>query len=409
MTIAVQYHDMLLSCMKLAKIRYLDSIIKNKIFQRIIFVFLVLPVMFLFQNCSHKNGQAEVIVDGQGSCTTLSCLALKYSLFSADFDGTNVSIVRTSGFQEMTHPRVANDKNWAAYTAYNNRDSQNCASLSIGYLNTEIRAVNMSSSVDKRVVGPTANQFTSNNYWLGTTNEFTYLSGPTSALKFYRSTVDSQMNIVGGPTQISVAGTIVPMDPQSNLASNKIVYPGLYNPGSGFVKSIFLMNLSDSASLVGLSLGRDHAGNQIVCADAACANIMENDPKISPDGTRVAFMRQAPSSGTNGFGWHIFVVPIASPLNEVDISYSYLGADTSKNDVLPEWVDNTTLIFSTIEIVSASDITKNVYTMKSDGTQRAKLTLPAGFRYSDVFPFVDSSGKKRMILSAEKIGATCTN
>ena len=383
----------------MAKIR-LYSVLK-----KCIFIFMIFPLIILFQNCSSpKSTSAD-----QVSCTTLACSASKYSLLSADFDGSNVAIVRTSGYQEMTHPRVSNDKNWIAYTAYNDRDTQNCASLSIGYNNTEIRAVKMDGSVDKRIVSPAAGQFNSNNYWVGTTNEFTYLSGPTSALKFYRTTVDTQMNLVSGPIQISVANTIVPVDPQTNLGTNKIVYPGLYNPGGGFVKSIFLMNLSDSANLVGLSIGRDHAGNQIVCADAACTNIMENDPKISPDGTKVAFMRQAPSSGVNGFGWHIFVVPVATALSEVDISYSYLGSNTLKNDVLPEWVDNTTLIFSTIEIVSGSDITKNIYTMRSDGTQRAKITLPDGFRYSDVFPYVDSSGKKRMILSAEKISATCMN
>ena len=375
------------------------------VFKKCIFIFIISTLLIFFQNCSSPSSTTS----NQVPCTTLVCSASKYSLFTADFDGTNVAIVKTSGYQEMTHPRVSNDKNWIAYTAYNDRDTKNCASLSIGYNNTEIRAVKIDGSFDKRVIAPTAGQFNSNNYWVGTTNEFTYLSGPTSALKFYRTTVDAQMNLTSVPAQISVASTIVPVDPQTNLGTNKIVYSGLYNPGSGFVKSIFLMNLSDSTSVVGLSIGRDHANTQIVCADATCANIMENDPKISPDGTKVVFMRQAPSSGLNGFGWHIFVVPVATPLSEVDISYSYLGSSTLKNDVLPEWVDNTTLIFSTIEIVSASDITKNVYTMKSDGTQRAKITLPDGFRYSDVFPYVDSSGKKRMILSAEKINATCTN
>ncbi len=378
---------------------------RHSILKKCAFIVMVSSFVIYFQNCSSPQNTTA----NQGSCATLACSASKYSLLAADFDGSNVAIVKTSGYQEMTHPRVSNDKSWIAYTAYNDRDTKNCASLSIGYNNTEIRAVKLDGSVDKRIIAPTSGQFTSNNYWIGTSNEFTYLSGPTSALKFYRATVDTQMNLTSGPLQISVANTIVPVDPQTNLGINKIVYAGLYNPGGGFVKSIFLMNLSDSANLVGLSIGRDHAGTQIICADAACANIMENDPKISPDGTKVAFMRQAQSSGVNGFGWHIFVVPVATPLSEVDISYSYLGSDTLKNDVLPEWVDNTTLIFSTIEIVSASDITKNVYTMKFDGTQRAKIALPDGFRYSDVFLYVDNSGKKRMILSAEKINATCTN
>lgn len=126
-------------------------------------------------------------------------------------------------------------------------------------------------------------------------------------------------------SQISVVGTIVPLDPSTNAGTNKIVYPGLYNPGGGFVKSIFIMNLSDSSNLVGLSIGRDHAGTPLICANAACTNIMENDPKISPDGSKVAFKRQAPSSGANGFGWHIFVVPVASPQTEVDTLILPLG------------------------------------------------------------------------------------
>ena len=175
------------------------------------------------------------------------------------------------------------------------------------------------------------------------------------------------------------------------------------------MKSIFIMNLSDSLGRVGLSIGRDHAGNVLYCADSACTNIMENDPKISPDGLKVAFMRRAGASGANGFGWHLFVVPLASPLSETDISWAYLGSDLQKNDGLPEWLDNSTLLFSTIEIASGTEVAKNIYTIKSDGSQRTKISLPSGFRYSHPFPFVDSLGHRRMLLSAEKIGASCAH
>jgi hypothetical protein len=375
---------------------------KSKI--KYIFIGLMTLLPFLFLNCAKTS--SDPVVDT--TCTTLLCSASKYSLLVADIDGSNVSLIKTSTYQDMTHPRVSNDKNWVAYTTYHDLNSEGCATVDQGYLNTEIKAIQISGTGDKTIVSPVSGELNSNNYWVGATNEFTYLSGPVTALKFFRSTVDSSISVVSGPTQITVVGTIVPMDPASHALTNKIVYPGLYNPGSGFVKSIFMMNLSDSASLVGLSLGRDHAGTAIVCADAACANIMENDPKISPDGTKVAFMRQAPSSGVNGFGWHIFVVPVASALNEVDISYSAISSDTSKNDVLPEWLSNSQIIFSTIEIVSSTSYSKNVYTMSSDGTSRTKISLPDGFRYADVFPFVDSGGNSRMILSAEKIDATCS-
>jgi Tol biopolymer transport system component len=366
-------------------------------------VALSLCGLILFQNCATSSQDTP-----PETCTTLDCTTLKYSLFVADMDGSNVSVIKTSSYQDMTHPRVSNDKNWVAYTTYNTTNGDGCASLDIGYLNTEIRAIQINGTGDKRIIAPLANEFNTNSYWIGTSNEFTYLSGPVASLKFYRATVDASMNLVSGPTLIPVAGTIpVPMDPATHSGTDKIVFPGLYNPGSGFVKSIFIMNLSDSSNLVGLSLGRDHAGNVLTCTNAACTNIMENDPKVSPDGSKVAFMRQAPEAGANGHGFHIFVVPVASPLNEVDISYSAIGADVLLNDALPEWIDNNTMVFSTIEIVSATNYSKNVYTMKSDGTQRTKISLPAGYRYSDVFPFTDGTGKQRLVISAEKINATC--
>lgn len=372
--------------------------------QRAVLILALIALPLLFVNCKI----ATPYVAPDNTCTTLLCSTSKYSLLVANIDGSNVQIIKTSTYQDMTHPRVSNDKNWVAYTTYNDVNSESCATHDQAYLNTEIKAIRLSGADDKTLVNNVAGELNSNNYWVGNTNEFTYLSGPPSSLKFFRSTLDANMNLVSGPTQISVVGTVVPMDPSSHLATDKIVFPGLYNPGGGFVKSIFMMNLSDSANLVGLSLGRDRANSTIVCANAACENIMENDPKFSPDGTKVAFMRRAPSSGLNSFGWHIFVVPVASPLNEVDISYAALGSDLLKNDVLPEWLDNNTLIFSTIEIVSASNYAKNVYTMNADGTNRSKINLPAGFRYADVFPFTDSLGQQRIILSAEKIGATCS-
>lgn len=341
------------------------------------------------------------------ACSTLPCRTAKYSLLVADLDGSNIDVVRTSTYQEMTHPRISADKKWIAYTAYNDRDAKGCANLEVGYRNTEIRAIQVSGSGDKTIIAPVAGEFRSNNYWIGTKNEFTYLAGPDSALTLLRATVNADMNLVGVPALITVPASIFPLDPASNDSVDKIVYPGLYQNNGSFYKSIFMMNLSDGGGVVGLTLGRDHAGTPIVC-EAGCTNVMENDPKISPDGTKVAFMRQAPNSGLNGFGFHIFVVPVASPQTEVDISYATWAENTLNNDVLPEWLDNNTLIFSTLLIETASKRTREVFTMKADGSQRTKILLPPGFLYSDVFPFVDTNGKTRMVIAAEKIDATCT-
>jgi len=148
-----------------------------------------------------------------------------------------------------------------------------------------------------------------------------------------------------------------------------------------------------------LSLGSDTAGTTLYGTD-----VLENDPKISPNGDRVAFMRYAPNSGANGFGWHIFVAPVASPLTETDISLADLGSSLLYNDTLPEWIDNNTLVISHIDI---SANRREIYTLNDDGTGRTKVNLPSGYRYADVYPFVDGHGRQKLLISAEKDSATC--
>jgi hypothetical protein len=379
---------------------------------------LSLPFLILFQNCSGKSDSQEAAAPppaaattpDPGNCMTLDCKAKKYSLIVADRDGANITVVKTSSYKEMTHPRVSADKRWITYTGYNQIGSAGCADLFTGYLKTEIRAVGLSGVGDKQIIAPVAGEFNSNNYWIGNLNEFTFLSGPPSALKIYRAAVDSSMNLVGSPTLIPVPSTIHAIDPQAHLASNKIVYPALYNPGSGFIKGLVLMNLSDSGGITGLTIGSNHSGYPTYCTTGECPEIEENDPKFSPNGSKVAFMRRANQPGNpDRFGFHIFVTSVgATPGSEVDISYPVLGSDLEKNEGLPEWIDDDNLIFSTIEIANGSIKSRDVYTMNANGSQRTKIALPSGYFYSDVFPFTDSNGKARMVLAVEKIGATCS-
>ena len=351
----------------------------------------------LFVSCAEDG-------DKKGTaCTSLDCKTKKYSLLMANLDGSNIEVIKTSSYQDMTHPRVSADKKWLGFTTYNKINSSGCATVDQDYVDTEIRAVKMDGSSEVQLIAPASGELNSNIYWVGETNEFTFLSGlPSAGTKIYKATVDSNMNLISGPTEVSVPGTILPLDPAAHKTTDKIVYPGIYNSG-GEVKSIFIMNFSDSSSVVGLTLGRDSAGTTLYGTD-----VLENDPKLSPNGDKVAFMRLANKSGATGFGWHIFVVPVASPLAEVDISMSALGSSILNNDTLPEWLDNDTLIFSKITVSADGSFVRTLHTMKDDGSQRSDINLPAGYHYAGVYPFTNSSGQDKMILSVEKISATCS-
>ena len=338
-------------------------------------------------------------------CNSLDCETSTYNLLLAnvDFDAvnptaSNIEVVATSSYQDMTHPRVSPDKLWVAYTIYSDTNTEGCASLDTGYVNTEIRASALDGSETKTIINMSSGDLNSNNYWYGDSYEFSYLSGSPGATKVFRAQTDAGMNLVSTPTEIDIPDTILPFDP-AGLSDSLLVYGGVYD-NSGAVVSIFMQTLNPAGSPVGLTLGRDSNGTTLYFGD-----INENDPKISPDGNNVAFMRRAANSGVNGFGWRIFVVPVASPLTEVNISSS-LGTSLLNNDVLPEWIDNNTLVFANID--STVDLnTRTVWVMKSDGTERKQVSLPDGYRYSDVYPFIDVNGDQKIIISAEKIGASC--
>jgi hypothetical protein len=365
----------------------------NKIFDVFIFCLIIF-------GCSGGSG-----IDDQSTCTTLDCITSKYNLLVVDVDlnqaspeATNISVVAISDFQDMTHPRVSIDKNWVAYTTYNETNAEGCASLDSGYVNTEIMATRMDGSETRSIIPVTSGELSSNNYWYGNNNNFTFLSGPPGSTMVNRAQTDADMNLISVPTQVTIPVTIIPYDPQA-ISDSQIVYGGIYD-SMGLVKSVFLQSLNPPSAPVGLTLGRDSAGNILYDDD-----VMENDPKLSPDGTNVAFMRRAPNSGVNGFGWRIFVVPVASPLSEENISAS-LGDSLLNNDALPEWVDNTTLIFVNIDSTVTFN-TRTIHVMQRDGSDRRQVILPDGYRYSDVYPFRDSMGNQKFVVSAEKIDTVC--
>ena len=363
-------------------------------------IFGLFIVFLLIASCGGGGG-------GNGGCMTLDCRASKYNLFVADVDFTqpspqasNIQIVASSGFRDMTHPRVSPDKNWVAYTTYNITNSSGCASFDTGYVNTEIKATRLNGSATVSVVPVTNGALNSNSYWYGSSFEFSFLSGTPVAPKLYRAQTDAAMSLIAGSIiEVTTPATITPYDPQA-ISNSQLVYGGQYN-NNGIVKSIFLQTLNPPGTPVGLSLGRDSTGAILYGND-----VMENDPKLSPDGSQVAFMRYAPNSGANGFGWRIFMVPVASPLTEVNISPS-LGISLLLHDTLPEWVDNSTLVFSLIA-VTANSVARTIWAMQSNGSGRKQVVLPAGYRYSDVFPFRDGSGNQKIVVSAEKISAACT-
>ncbi|MHC4115779.1 MAG: TolB family protein [Planctomycetota bacterium] len=113
------------------------------------------------------------------------------------------------------------------------------------------------------------------------------------------------------------------------------------------------------------------------------------DPKISPDGSKVALMRQVKKED-----WHIIVVNVNSG-EEKDLSPG------GTVDAMPEWSsDGKLLVFWHVD--PKNPLKSGLYTIKADGTERKKIPLPRGYFYSmpSFVPGEGSDKQTRIIYSA---------
>ncbi len=103
----------------------------------------------------------------------------------------------------------------------------------------------------------------------------------------------------------------------------------------------------------------------------------ENDPHISPDGTKIVFFRNVDSEPAESMldfvqeDWHIIIVDLETG-EENDISPEGII------DSVPEWAgDSETLIFWHLDAERKE--LPVMYTMKYDGSERKMLKAPAGY------------------------------
>ncbi len=369
---------------------------------------IILFIFFALAGCGGSPGATPA-----PPCSSFDCLTSKFNLVTANLDGSNLAVIAIDSYREMTHPRITFDKTWVAYTRYNTVDAgSGCAEEKSpnGYYNTEIRATRMDGSVVVGLTTPDPSRFSSNNYWIKDTYNFTFLEGnpgstdATNKIKIKRSLRDVNLNLISTDL-IPMENTLLVYDPQQG--ADKIVFGGQYDitNAASDVKSIFTIDLNGTtASLKGITVATVYKGTTPVVATEA----FENDPKFSPDGLRIAFMRKiATATAANNHGFHIFVTNTVSlPGAEVDISDQTIGRDTNFNDAVPEWINETTLVFFTLNIING-ELVQKLYTMRDDGTLRTEIPLPAGYYYSNVIPYQDA-GQTKILFAAKKSSTSCT-
>lgn len=299
-----------------------------------------------------------------------------FGIYTVRLSGKDFKPIVTNATKEMTHPRYSPDGEWICFTRYNKVGSNGFAMEENGYTDTEIVIVGKDGSDMKTVVPPKAGVINANASWVDGGNGLIWISSDNPKRLPQIMKIDLRTKkVTRMPTPDGVACT----DP--HLVNDVFVFPAVNQTNNPLY--IMAPDGSQSRKLTTPDVGRVLFGGKHSPGDY--------DPRISPDGSQVAFMRLYGSEG-----WRVYVKDIKTG-KEQDLS------GEGSIDTLPAWSsDGKLLVFWHIDKRNLKEM--GLYTMKPDGSDRRMIAVPRGYLHGHpaFHPLDGSSGDPRIIYRATK-------
>ncbi len=318
----------------------------------------------------------------------------RFAICTATLDGENMTKIISGPYRQMTHARVSPDKKWITFTRYNKRIPGGIATGRDGFDETEIMLVRLDGTGLKSIVPPRKGILACNSYWTPDGKALLYVSTNNPGRKPQINRIDLNDNMeIQNITELPVPEYLLPVDPHQ--VDNLIVFPAINTMRKD--RGIWIMN-ADGTDLKQLTYPKeDPEGKDPMARHKAGTG--DSDPKLSPDGSRVAFMRHVERK----YHWHIHMVDVKNG-EENDLSAARIPLGYPAADAMPEWSSDGKLLIYFHGQVDMGINQINLYTMKPDGSERKRIPLPRGSFYTTVsfFPGEGSGKKARIIFSVEK-------
>ncbi|KHE93322.1 MAG: PD40 domain-containing protein [Candidatus Scalindua rubra] len=304
-----------------------------------------------------------------------------FGIFTSTLDGKNFREIISDPYREINHARVSPDKKWVTFSRFNKRKLfSKLAEEKNGYTETEIMVASLDGTEMVSLTKPRKNIINVNSYWAPDGRGLVYMSNDNNDKRKLRI---KHIDIVSGVIT-DVSPQEIPWASDPHQVGNTIVFPATMDTSD--VRSIWLMNVgSNKATPVtfpdvpksALS-GKPPAG--------------DSDPKISPDGTKVAFTRHFGKGN-----YHNCVVDLETG-EEKDFS------SPTTVDVMPEWSsDGKLLIYWHVDMKNIRKI--GLYTVDPESNNAPQqVPLPRGYHFKmpAFFPG-EGSGKDARIIFTGKV------
>ncbi len=296
----------------------------------------------------------------------------QFGVYFSDLDGNGISCVVSDENRELNHARFSPDGKSVIYTRYNKFSDNGFAQEKFGYQNTEPMIAGVLSSDPKVVLPAVANEVNANAYWTPDGKKILIFHSDQPSTPFQIVEIDigtGDRQVVGlpdkkwaaDPHQIGTEIVFVRLDSTDNISKVFV-----FDRNSNQLKQLTNYNTSGDSSNFAFPFG-------------------DYDPKLSPDGKQVAFMRHM-----NDGKWQVFVLDRTS-LIETNISQGQVF------EAMPEWSpDGTQLVFWT-------DTGLYRFFKSNDSFDREKIPLPTGYFYSMPAFATLPSGKLGVVFSACKL------
>lgn len=342
------------------------------------------PAFAAFRDLAGDRAPAAAVASGapaqRSAIGRASTKASHFGIYTARLDGSEMTPLMTSDDREMTHPRVSPDGKQVVLTRYNRKGKDGKATEEQGYEDTEILVVNLDGSGLETIIPSKPGIIAANGCWSPDGKSLVYLSTDNPQRNPEIRHIDLATRAV---TRMPTPDGLKTTDP--HWLGSQLAFPVKGKD----VDAVWVMN-ADGTKARQVTRPAEKRGL------FSSGYFGDFDPKLSPDGSKVAFMRIA-----GGTSWRVMVLDLATGTERL-----LTPKELTQKGVmqwLPTWSgDGKLLLYVHVDTAKLSET--GLYTMTPQGSERRMVPLPRGYLYghSTFFPGDESSPKSRIIFTATR-------